>query len=76
MSKIASGSMDSPKRRVQINSPLTVSELARKLRMYRTEIIKALFMKNIMRTTDQIVEVETARQLAVELGFELIDEQE
>ena len=63
---------DEPKR-VRIEQPLTVRELAETLRISDVAVIKHLFMKGVMRTVSQIVELDHARQLAIDLGYELID---
>lgn len=73
LSSVSCGDKDSPNRRVRIDGALTVRDLAQVLGMRDVELIKALFDKKIMRTVGQIVEVDLARQLAVDLGFELID---
>lgn len=53
----------------QILEPLTVGELAAKIRKKEPEVIKHLFMKGIMVTINQTLQVEDALQLLEELGF-------
>jgi translation initiation factor IF-2 len=57
--------------KVSINDTLTVAELASKLMVSETEIIRTLFMKGVMVTINQSLEVATAKQVARELGYEV-----
>ncbi len=63
-----------PRKKVRIANPLTAKELADLLEVSVTVVIKSLFMKGIMRTVHQIVELETARALAVDMGYQLTDD--
>lgn len=63
-----------PRKRVRIVNPLTAQELADLLGVSVTFVIKSLFKKGIMRTVHQIVELETARALAVDMGYQLSDD--
>ncbi len=54
-----------------IDDAIVVRDLAEKLNMRETEIIKHLFMKGMMVTVNQTLEVDFARNLATELGFEV-----
>jgi len=56
---------------ITISGPVTVKELAEKMVQPETEIIKRLFMKGIMRTVNQMIEPDPARELAIEMGYEL-----
>jgi translation initiation factor IF-2 len=56
---------------VRIHDPLTVSELAQRLKLRETEIIKHLFMKGAMVTVNQTLDVAYARSVAEEFGFEI-----
>jgi translation initiation factor IF-2 len=56
---------------VKINDPLTVTELAQKLNLKETEIIKHLFMKGTMVTVNQTLDVNYARTIAKEFEFEI-----
>jgi translation initiation factor IF-2 len=56
---------------VSITEPLTVSELAQKLRLRETEIIKHLFMKGAMVTVNQTLDLNYAKSIAQEFEFEL-----
>jgi len=58
-------------KKVQIDQELTVKQLARKLRVSEVHVIKHLFKKSICRTVNQIVELNTARDVAFEMGFEV-----
>jgi translation initiation factor IF-2 len=49
---------------------LTVQELAAKMETPETDIIRALFMKGIMATVTQTLDVDTATMVALELGVE------
>lgn len=65
------------KKRVRIDRNLEVLELADLLGVTATEVIKKLFYdKEIMRTVHQIVEVHIARELALAMGYELIDDED
>lgn len=61
---------------VAIVGPLTVKELADKMGQPETEIIKRLFMKGIMRTVNQLIEPDPAKELAVEMGYELASQED
>ncbi|MBM0741852.1 translation initiation factor IF-2 [Phormidium sp. CLA17] len=78
--KGGSGSRDRRDRReeVKVEKPtnitllgsLTVQELAAKMETPETDIIRALFMKGIMATVTQTLDIETATMVALELGVE------
>jgi translation initiation factor IF-2 len=59
---------------VDIDEDLTVAELAQKLNSRETEIIKHLFMKGVMVTVNQNLEVGFARTIATEMGFEVTEQ--
>ncbi|MFQ3680059.1 MAG: translation initiation factor IF-2, partial [Pseudanabaenaceae cyanobacterium] len=59
---------------VVINTSLTVQELAQKLVIAETDIIRNLFLKGTAVTINQALDVDTAKALAVELGYELEEE--
>jgi translation initiation factor IF-2 len=63
-----------PAKPVDINEDLTVAELALALKLRETDIIKHLFMKGLMVTVNQNVEVGFARTIAEEMGFELTEQ--
>ncbi len=54
---------------------LTVQELAEAMKLPVTEIIKHLFTKGIMRTVNQMVELELAKEMATELEYEILTEE-
>lgn len=57
---------------VEIKEPMTLLELAHLLEKRETELIKHLFLKGIMVTVNQTLQVEDAIQLAEELEFVVI----
>ncbi|MBU6450353.1 MAG: translation initiation factor IF-2 [Cyanobacteria bacterium REEB67] len=61
---------------IVLTTNLTVQELAAKMQVPETEVIKRLFMKGIARTVNMIVELEIARDLAVEMEYEVLSEEE
>jgi len=63
-----------PKKRVRIANQLTAEGLATLLEVPATVVIKALFEKGVARTASMIVEMETARCLAIDMGYELIND--
>lgn len=73
--KEAQQELDLPKI-VTLTTNVTVQELADRMKMPATEIIKHLFMKGIMRTVNQMVELEVAKELATELEYEILTEAE
>jgi len=60
-------------KRVQFDKCLTVKELASKMSLSETTIIKVLFHLGVPRTVNQIVELPLARQTAHVLGYEIIE---
>lgn len=65
-----------PRKKVRIIHDLTANQLAELLGLKVSAVIKALFMQGIRRTVHQIVEVNTARKLALDMGFQLGDDDE
>lgn len=61
---------------VTIASAMSVQELAHKLLLPETEVVKNLFAKGIIRTVNQTVEHEIAVECAKSLGYEVITEAE
>ncbi|MBS1996055.1 MAG: translation initiation factor IF-2 [Cyanobacteria bacterium SZAS LIN-2] len=61
---------------IVLTTNLTVQELAAKMQVPETEVIKRLFMKGIARTVNMMVELEIARDLAVEMEYEVLSEEE
>lgn len=55
----------------RIDEPLIVRDLAVKLNLRETEIIKHLFMKGMMVTVNQTLDLDFAKTVARELGFEV-----
>lgn len=60
---------------VSITGALTVKELSERMNVSETEIIKRLFMKGIMRTVNQLVEPELAKDVATEMEYEVVGEE-
>ncbi len=58
-----------------LNNSLTIGDLAAKMNVEVPEIIKRLFMKGVMRTVNQMVELELAKELAVEMEYEVLNEE-
>jgi translation initiation factor IF-2 len=56
---------------VKLSGSLTVKELAEKMHIRETEIIKRLFMKGIMATINQTLELDVADTLAREMEYEV-----
>lgn len=59
-------------RKITIDREITVKDFAAKLNLGLNEIIKKLIEKGIMATLNQTLEVELARSLVVEMGYELV----
>jgi hypothetical protein len=64
------------RRRVCIEQQMTVKQLAAKLQIKESVVIKCLFEHGFMRTVNQIVELSLARQCALDLGYKLGDKDE
>jgi translation initiation factor IF-2 len=58
-------------RRIVIDEATTVKEFAEKLKVGVNEVIKMLIGKGIMANLNQTIDVDVARELAVEMGYEL-----
>ncbi len=56
---------------VNLTKPVTVQELADRMAVPLQEVIKRLLMKGIVRTVNQLVELEIAFELAAEMGYEV-----
>lgn len=63
-------------KRVRIDQHLTVRELASALGISVSRTVRLLFERNVFRTVETIVEKDIARELALDLGYELIDDDE
>ncbi len=61
---------------ITLTQAMTVKELAERMLVSETEVIKRLFMKGFMRTVNQTVELELARDLATEMEYEVLTEEE
>ncbi len=61
---------------VTITNAVTVKQLAEKLSLPETEVVKFLFTKGVMKTVNQTVEMEIAVDCAKSLGYEVITEVE
>lgn len=61
---------------IVITTNVTVQELAAKMGVPETEVIKRLFMKGIARTVNMMVEFELAKELAIEMEYEVLSVEE
>lgn len=61
---------------IVITTNITVQELAAKMGVPETEVIKRLFMKGIARTVNMMVEFELAKELAIEMEYEVLSVEE
>ena len=61
---------------VILTRPLTVKELSEKLSLPETEVVKNLFSKGIIRTVNQMLELDQAIGCAQALGYEVITKEE
>ncbi|MBI2996748.1 MAG: translation initiation factor IF-2 [Candidatus Melainabacteria bacterium] len=61
---------------VTLTSALSVKELAEKLCLQETEVVKNLFSSGIIKTVNQTIELELAIECAKSLGYEVITEEE
>ncbi|AGY57381.1 translation initiation factor IF-2 [Gloeobacter kilaueensis] len=67
-------SEEQPKQ-IVLNGNISVQDLAARMHVPTTEIIKALFMKSVMVNINQTLDQPTAELVARELGFEVQTEQ-
>jgi translation initiation factor IF-2 len=58
---------------ISLSDPIAVRDLAEKLRLKDTEVIKHLFMKGMMVTVNQILDVDFAKTIAKEFEFEVTE---
>jgi len=56
---------------ITLTGPTSIQDLAAQMRLPPTELIKALFLKRVMVTINQLLELPTAEMAAAELGFEV-----
>jgi len=70
---VAAAVVDVPKF-VTLTGPLTVVELADRMGIAKEEVITKLFMKGAIRTVNQLVEFELAKELAREMEYEVSTE--
>jgi translation initiation factor IF-2 len=59
------------KRRIKISDIITVAELAKRMGVKSTELIKSLMGLGILTTINQTIDAETATLVADEFGFEI-----
>ncbi len=59
---------------VVINQPITVGELADKIKKAPSEIVKYLMMQGILTTVNEIISVETQRKICENFGLEVLSE--
>ncbi len=60
---------------VTLTTNITVQELAERMLVQPADIIKHLMMKGIMRTVNQLLEFELAKEIATELEYEVSTEE-
>ncbi|MFH0702440.1 MAG: translation initiation factor IF-2 [bacterium] len=60
---------------VLIDKPLTVGELASKLEINISEIIKYLMISGILATVNQVIDESMAKEVCKKLGFTIIDQE-
>ena len=61
-------------KRVRIDCHLTLTELAARLGTSETTVIRHLMsVHGVLRTVNQIVELDLARKTAIGMGYEIID---
>lgn len=63
------GPLNDDDKKIVVSGPIAVSDLAERLRRPAAELIKKLFMMNIMRAANQVIEPDVASQLAGQYGF-------
>lgn len=61
---------------VILTTAMTIQELATKLSLPETEVIKNLFSRRIIKTVNQTIELEVASECAKSLGYEVITKEE
>ncbi|MCK7485997.1 MAG: translation initiation factor IF-2 N-terminal domain-containing protein [Bacillus subtilis] len=61
---------------IAIDKPLTVGELAGKLEIGVSDVIKQLMMSGVLATVNQNIDVETAKGVTEKLGFTVLTEEE
>lgn len=59
---------------IVVNQALTISELSEKIRKSPAEIVKFLMMQGIMATVNQLIDVDTVKQVCTEFELEVLDE--
>ena len=57
---------------IHLKSPVIVKNLAEALGKKPPELIKKLMMKNILASINQVIDVNVAKELCAEFGFELL----
>ncbi|MCQ2739097.1 MAG: translation initiation factor IF-2 [bacterium] len=59
---------------IVVNQPMTISELADKIRKAPSEIVKFLMFQGIMATVNQLIDVETIKKVCEEYELEVLEE--
>ncbi len=57
--------------KITLQESVTVQELADQMQLPQTDIIRTLFMKGVMVTINQTLDIPTASMVAMELGYEV-----
>lgn len=64
-------SQEKPKE-VELTKPISVQDLSDLLKISKTEIIKALFLKGISVTVNQILDINTAERIGKDFGIDVV----
>lgn len=57
-----------------VNKPMTISELAEKIRKTPADIVKFLMFQGIMATVNQLIDVDVIKKVCAEYELEVLDE--
>lgn len=60
--------------KIVVNQAMTISELSDKIQKTPAEIVKFLMMRGVMATVNQLIDVETIKQVCAEFELEVLDE--
>ena len=59
---------------IVVNQPMTIQELADKIRKTPAEIVRFLMFQGVMATVNQLIDVETIKKVCAEYELEVLDE--
>ena len=57
-----------------INQPITIGDLALKIKKAPAEIVKFLMMQGILATVNEVIDIPTAKKVCESFGIEVLDE--